>query len=218
MNAKEIKEFRADFDLTQSDLSEITCSSIRAVQSWEQGQRNITQSAIRLMEYYVQDRKVDEVKSNENEIQTIHHPPYFEAKSDYEIPLYDINAAANLQTIFNNQQQNILDTIKIPNLPKCDGALSIRGDSMYPLLKSGDTVIFRHLSDIVNVIYGEMYLVDFVMDDDDYLVVKYVNKSEKENHIKLVSYNTHHHPKDIPINCIRAMALVKALIRINTIK
>ncbi len=152
------------------------------------------------------------------EVNVSYNPPYYEPKGNFEIPLYDIDAAANLMTIFDNQNQNILDTIKIPNLPKCDGALPIRGDSMYPLLKSGDIVIFKHLNDITSILYGEVYLIDFIMDDDDYLVVKYVNKSEAKNHIKLVSYNSHHEPKDIPINSIRAMALIKASIRINTIK
>lgn len=150
------------------------------------------------------------------EVQLIHKPPYREPVSDSDINLYDIDAAANLQTIFSNSQQNIIGKIKIPNLPRCDGAIYIRGDSMYPLLKSGDIIIFKQINDFQNVTFGEMYLIDFSMDGDDYLVVKYINRSEKEGYIKLISYNPHFDPMDIPISSIRAIALVKASIRLNT--
>ena len=41
----------------------------------------------------------------------------------------------------------------------------------------------------------------------------YVNRSEKEGYLKLVSYNTHHEPMDIPFASINAMAIVKFSIR-----
>ena len=77
--------------------------------------------------------------------------------------------------------------IQIPSIPVCDGALYISGDSMYPILKSGDIVGFKEMNSFSNVIYGEMYLVSFDIDGDEYLAVKYVNRSEQEGCIKLVS-------------------------------
>lgn len=150
------------------------------------------------------------------DVQLIHNPPYREAHDDLTVPLYNIDAAANLLTIFENKHQNIIDTIRIPDMPRCDGAISVRGDSMYPLLKSGDIVIYKEIYDFNLVVYGEMYLVDFTLNDDDFLVVKYVNKSDRDRCIRLVSYNQHHDPMDIEVSCIRAMALVKASIRFNT--
>lgn len=150
------------------------------------------------------------------EVQKHHNPPYNEAISDEETPLFSVDAAANLKTLFDNKNQNIIGFIKIPNLPKCDGAIYVRGDSMYPLLKSGDIAIFKEVHSFENVVFGEMYIVDYHFNGDDYLVVKFVTKSEIDNHIQLVSYNTYHSPADIPINCIRAMAIVKASVRLNT--
>lgn len=150
-------------------------------------------------------------------IQRIHNPPYSENNIGLLIPLYNIDAAANLRTIFDNKQQNIIDTLRIPDLPRCDGAIYIRGDSMYPLLKSGDIVIYKEIHDFDSLIFGEMYLIDFTINDDDFLVVKYVKRSDILGHIQLVSYNIHHDPIDIPVQgCIRAMALIKASVRINT--
>lgn len=45
-------------------------------------------------------------------------------------------------------------------IPKCDGGLRIVGDSMYPLLKSGDIVFYKQVHDIMHsIIWGEMYLI-----------------------------------------------------------
>jgi phage repressor protein C with HTH and peptisase S24 domain len=160
--------------------------------------------------------KGEMIKSNPN-IQILNEPKAVEKTLDeQEVLLYDVTAAANLRTLFDNKRQNILGKISIPNMPKCDGAVYVNGDSMYPLLKSGDIVVYKETRDFSDVIYGEMYLVSFDLGGDDYLAVKYVNRSEKEGYIKLVSYNTHHEPKDIRIDKIRALALVKLSIRKNT--
>lgn len=94
----------------------------------------------------------------------------------------------NLKTLFTNKQQFALGKILIPNISACDGAVYINGDSKYPILKSGDIIGYKEISSFMNVIYGEIYLVSFMIDGDEYLAVKYANRSEKEGHIKLVSY------------------------------
>ena len=120
----------------------------------------------------------------------------------------------------NSNDQIPIDYISIPNLPKCDGALTVAGDSMYPLLKSGDIVAYKEIQDLQNdIFWGEMYLVSIQLGDEEYVSVKWVQKSEKgDTHIRLVSENQHHQPKDIPLSKVRAMALVKASIRINSMR
>ena len=136
-----------------------------------------------------------------------------DALKDRTVMLYDIAAAANLRTLLANKQQYVVGKIQIPSIPVCDGAVYISGDSMYPILKSGDIIGYKEISSFDNVIYGEIYLVSFMIDGDEYLAVKYVNRSEKEGYLKLVSYNTHHEPMDIPFASINAMAIVKFSIR-----
>lgn len=134
-----------------------------------------------------------------------------------ETPLYDLEAVAGLRQLLDNSKNNIIDTIKIPNLPKCDGAVFITGDSMYPLLKSGDIVLYKEVTPEY-IFWGEMYLLSVRIDEwEEYVTVKYIQKSAKgEEYIKLVSQNQHHQPKDISINNVTALALIKASIRINT--
>lgn len=152
------------------------------------------------------------------EVKPIHQPRSTEKKEETQVVyLYDFEASAGLRSLFDNSRQNIIDTIKIPNLPKCDGAIHIVGDSMYPLLKSGDIILYKQMPlDINNLLYGEMYLLSYDIDGDDYIVVKYIRKSEKgEPFITLGSENPAHAPRDIDFSRVTALALVKASVRIN---
>lgn len=152
------------------------------------------------------------------EVKPIHQPRSTEKKEETQVVyLYDFEASAGLRALFDNSRQNIIDTIKIPNLPKCDGAIHIVGDSMYPLLKSGDIILYKQMPlDINNLLYGEMYLLSYDIDGDDYIVVKYIRKSGKgEPFITLGSENPAHAPRDIDFRRITALALVKASVRIN---
>lgn len=153
-------------------------------------------------------------------VKPIHQPRSIEKKEDTQVVyLYDFEATAGLKALFANNKQNIIDTIKIPNLPKCDGAIRIVGDSMYPLLKSGDIILYKQQSpDMNNLLYGEMYLLSYDIDGEDYIVVKYIRKSEKgEPFVTLGSENPAYAARDIDFRRITALALVKASVRINCI-
>ncbi|WP_442265887.1 S24 family peptidase [Tenacibaculum sp. ZS6-P6] len=148
----------------------------------------------------------------------------FKLKTDHAIgkqsvPLYNVEAAAGLVELFQSHgDTQPVGTLNIPNLPKCDGAVFVTGDSMYPLLKSGDIVAYKQIYDFQSEIFwGEMYLISVEVAGEEFISVKYIQKSEKgEDYIKLVSQNKHHQPKDINMSKIRAMALVKASVRMNS--
>ena len=59
-----------------------------------------------------------------------------------------------------------------------------------------------------------MYLLSFTLDGEDYITI--IQKGDDDRYIKLVSHNPHHAPKDIPLDTIRALALIKASVRFNT--
>lgn len=149
----------------------------------------------------------------------------YNLKTDYfnqdrqMIPLYDYSATLGLMSVFHDNTNNVpLDYISIPNAPKCDGAIFVRGDSMYPILKSGDIICYKMIYEIQNVRHGEIYLLDIDDGDDQYLTVKYIQPSEMgDKYLKLVSQNTHHAPKDEKVSNVRAIAIVKVSIRYNTI-
>ena len=85
------------------------------------------------------------------------------------IPIYEIDATAGHITLFDNQiTQNPVGKISIPNAPKCDGALYVRGDSMYPILKAGDIVAYKIINDPNNIFWGEMYLIDIDVEGEQH--------------------------------------------------
>ena len=134
------------------------------------------------------------------------------------VPLYSIEGTAGLVPLFAEKSDSKpINYIHIPNLPKCDGAIYVVGDSMYPLLKSGDIVLYKQLSDVRDVFWGDMYLLSIDIDGEEYITVKYVQKSEHEGYVKLVSQNQHHADKEVEVSRIRAIALIKASVRMHTI-
>ncbi|WP_298065102.1 S24 family peptidase [uncultured Rikenella sp.] len=138
------------------------------------------------------------------------------AEGGRRIPLYDFEAAMGLAPVFDGSSTPT-GYLSIPEMPRCDGAVKMRGDSMYPLLKAGDIVIFKQVRDCTNIIWGEMYLVSFCYDDEEYTTVKYLNRiDERPDCARLVSYNAHHAPIEVPLSAIRALAIVKASVRFNT--
>lgn len=135
------------------------------------------------------------------------------------VPLYSIEATAGLVPLFEQQASHTpVNYIHIPNLPKCDGAVYVAGDSMYPLLKSGDIVLYKQLHDLNDIFWGDMYLLSIDIDGEEYITVKYIQRAEREGYIKLVSQNTHHADKEIALSRVRAIALVKASIRMNSMR
>ena len=215
-----IKELRIKRNMTQSELSEKSGVSKRMISAYESNENDITLSKLQNIASALNVSPSDLIVSDEK----THEPTaVYSLRSDkmeqgQRIPLYDIEASAGLVPLFNDTHQNPVDYITIPNLPKCDGALPITGDSMYPLLKSGDIVMYKQIQDFINdVFFGEMYLISVEVAGEEHVMVKYVQKSDKgDQHIKLVSYNQNHQPKDVLLEKVRAMALIKASIRINS--
>ena len=136
------------------------------------------------------------------------------------IPIYDLQASAGLVSLFRNPSDfSPVDYLMIPNIGKVDGGIFAFGDSMYPLIKSGDIPIYRQLNNIeYSTIWGETYILSFDLEGEEYIVIKYVQRSEIAGHVKLVSQNQHHQPIDISMDRINAYAQVKASVRYMTIR
>lgn len=140
------------------------------------------------------------------------------ALNSQDVPLYELDATAGLVSLFDQHSRQVpVSHLQIPNLPPCDGALYVRGDSMYPLLKSGDIVLYKEVQGGVDsILWGEMYLLSFDIDGEQFITIKYIQKGDSADMLRLVSHNPHHSPKDIKADSVRALALVKASVRFNT--
>ena len=136
-----------------------------------------------------------------------------------DIPVYDLSATAGLVQIFGDIPQEPADHLRVPNLPAVDGAVYVKGDSMTPLLKSGDIIIYKKTDfSPEGILWGQIYLLSYTIGSDSYTVVKYIKRSPIERHIRLVSANEFYEPVDIPAGSVTALALVKASITFHTME
>ena len=147
----------------------------------------------------------------------------FELKTDQEraprrVPVFELAATAGFMALYNDLSPVAIEHITIPNLPPVDGAIYARGDSMSPLIESGDIIIFKKV-DLCpdNVLWGHIYIVSYSIEGDDYTVLKYLRQSPRNGYIRLESFNSRYDPQDIPASSITALALVKASITFHTI-
>ena len=211
-----LRSIRKELSLTQENLARVLGIGKSALSMIETGKASLSgrNKDILVQELYVNP---DWLETGEGPMFLEVRPAaVFAGRSDrtlpsQSVPLYNIEGTAGLVPLFLDKRSLApVDYIHIPNLPRCDGAIYVVGGSMYPLLKSGG---------IVNdIFWGDMYLLSIDIDGEEYVTVKYIQKSEKPGCVKLVSQNPHHADKDIEIGRIRALAFVKASIRMNSIR
>lgn len=134
------------------------------------------------------------------------------------VPLYELEATAGIRSMFIGNHQRPTEHIYIPNLSPCDGAVFARGNSMSPLIQSGDIILFKQVKniDLMTICWGEIYMISYGEEEDNYIVIKYLRKSSNEGFATLASFNPEHKSQDIPLSSIRALALVKAAVKYTT--
>ncbi|GGA84417.1 transcriptional regulator [Flavobacterium palustre] len=137
------------------------------------------------------------------------------------VPLFNLEATMGLVPLVEGNgvdEEKVIDYITIPSMPSCDGAIYASGDSMYPLLKSGDMIAYKRIAvERASIFFGEMYIVAVKLDESSTMkTIKFVHQSELgEEYVKLVSHNQHHAPKDVKLSQIAAIGLVRASIRLH---
>ncbi|MHB9056222.1 MAG: S24 family peptidase [Paludibacteraceae bacterium] len=138
-------------------------------------------------------------------------------KHEGAVNLYSVEATMGIVSIYEGNKVEVIGEVKIPNMPKSDGAIVARGDSMYPLIKSGAIVAFRKINNTDFFVSGEIYIVDFSIEGDNYITLKYVQTEESDPTVlKLVSYNHNHSDIILPKTSIRFMGLVTAWVNFST--
>ena len=220
-----VKQIRKELDMKQEDLSAVLGIGKSALSMIETGKAALSERNKQIM---IQDLNVNEewLNTGKGDIFNCDKAMIVPSRNRkgvekivplQSVPLYDLTGTAGLVPLFVEQAaQKPVNYIHIPNLPKCDGAIYIVGDSMYPLLKSGDIVLYKQINSLDDIFWGDMYLLSIDIDGEEYITVKYIQKSDREGYVKLVSENRHHAEKEVSMDRIRALAFIKASIRMNS--
>lgn len=137
--------------------------------------------------------------------------------TEQQVPVYESISLQSLDSLFSNTLTPN-SYLSLPNLPKCDGAVRMWGDTMEPELRSGDLLVFKKVRDLRNGLFlGQIYLLSIELEGEEYIMVQYVEQSEVQESVKLVSKNARYPAKDVPIGSIKAMAMIKASVRYRAI-
>lgn len=219
-----LRQIRKSLELTQETLAQRMGIGKSALSMIETGRAALSERNKNIL---VQDLNVNPEWLETGRGEMFNSPPdmvSFLRRTDntmplQSVPLYNIEGTAGLVPLFLDQAAlKPVDYIHIPNLPRCDGAIYVVGDSMYPLLKSGDIVLYKQMHNIDDIFWGDMYLLSIDIDGEEYVTVKYIQKSDRPGYVRLVSQNSYHADKEIEVSRIRALAFIKASIRMNSLR
>jgi transcriptional regulator with XRE-family HTH domain len=134
-----------------------------------------------------------------------------------QVPLFDLRRVGDLKSQFTSPTLKPVGFITIPHLPECDGAAYFVGDGMYPILRSGDIVLYQ-IIDSSLIIWGDMYLVSVSQGGREHITVCYLDASPNPRKAMMRGAEPDRSTTEVDISKINAIAVVKATIRMNTVK
>ena len=129
-------------------------------------------------------------------------------------PVYDIDVTAGAMPrsrMFTDDQ--IVGWIDLPEVAGSDHRIvRVNGDSMQPVIRHGDYISLRELSNMQYIYWGQIYVVIL----DDFRMIKYVRKHSDPALVTLRSANPDYDDMDIYRDDIREMMLVQQILHIDT--
>lgn len=137
---------------------------------------------------------------------SVYHEPTDESIKD-ATPYYNINVFAG-QTFSLTETEYITGYITLPDMPPCDCAITVYGQSMEPMIANGDIILCKEVLDKSQIHFGAVYLII----TNELRVVKYIRKGDNGN-IMLWSQNKHHDPFEVAIAKVRKLFSVKAIVK-----
>ena len=129
-------------------------------------------------------------------------------------PVYDVDATAGAASGRNElfANENIVGWVNLPNMsPNCR-IVRVSGDSMAPVIQDGDFIAVREMSNPSQIYWGQIYVVQL----DDFRLVKYVRRHTDPNMVVLRSENPNYDDMDVRRSDIHEMLLVQHVLHLNT--
>lgn len=124
-------------------------------------------------------------------------------------PVYDLDVTAgchSLEKLFGEIRP--VGTINIPGIPEDSNIVKVRGDSMSPRIINGGYVAIRPISDLRNIFWGQIYVVEL----EEFRMVKYLRRHPDPSMVILHSDNPAYDDMDVARSDIRALFVVEAIL------
>lgn len=129
-------------------------------------------------------------------------------------PVYDIDVTAGYQPqarMFTDDQ--IIGFVDLPDMTSANCRIvRVSGDSMSPVIRSGDYIAVCELSNLRQIFWGQIYVVIL----DDYRLVKYVRRHDDPSMVILRSENRRYDDMEIDRADIRDLMFVQNIIHVDT--
>ena len=134
--------------------------------------------------------------------------------SEAGTPVYDVDATAGVSSGRNElfSSENIVGWVNLPNMSPHCRIVRVSGDSMSPVIMDGDFVAVREVSNPNQIYWGQIYVVQL----DDFRLVKYVRRHTDPNMVVLRSENPNYDDMDVRRTDIHEMLLVQHVLHLNT--
>ena len=129
-------------------------------------------------------------------------------------PVYDVDVTAGVASGRNElfASENIVGWVNLPNMsPNCR-IVRVSGDSMAPVINDGDFVAVREVSNPNQIYWGQIYVVQL----DDFRLVKYLRRHSDPNMVVLRSENPNYDDMDVRRSDIHELLLVQHVLHLNT--
>ena len=129
-------------------------------------------------------------------------------------PVYDVDATAGAASGRNElfASDNIVGWVNLPNVsPNCR-IVRVSGDSMAPVILDGDFIAVREVSNPNQIYWGQIYVIQL----DDFRLVKYLRRHTDPNMVVLRSENPNYDDMDVRRADIHELLLVQHVLHINT--
>ena len=129
-------------------------------------------------------------------------------------PVYDVDATAGMTSGRNElfASENIVGWVNLPNMSRDCRIVRVSGDSMAPVIMDGDFIAVREMSNPDQIYWGQIYVVQL----DDFRLVKYVRRHSDPNMVVLRSENPNYDDMDVRRSDIHGMLLVQHVLHLNT--
>lgn len=128
-------------------------------------------------------------------------------------PVYDIDVTAGAMPramMFANE--NIVGYVNLPSIPPGCRIVGVSGDSMQPVIRGGDLLAVRELTNLQQIFWGQIYVVVL----DDYCMVKYVRRHDNPDMVILRSENPNYDDMEIRRADIRDLMFVQHIVHVDT--
>lgn len=102
-------------------------------------------------------------------------------------PVFDIDFNGGFVERFNDTALEKVGSIDMPTYSKATAVVSVTGDSMHPLISSGDQIILREMPCVMDsILYGGIYAV---VTDNDLRTVKRIRRAAEPGCVDLEPIN-----------------------------